>query len=89
VAPVAQPIDFAIAGLGAITSAQQAQVQAAIAGALALKGNPLGTVPIYQSDIDAAIAAVPGLPSFAVLTPSSWPITPSVGNLLTLGTVTF
>ena len=33
--------------------------------------------------------AIGGLPSFAITTPSTWPITSAAGYLFTLGTVTY
>jgi uncharacterized phage protein gp47/JayE len=89
VAPAADPIAFTLAGLSTITTGQRAAVTAAIAAALVAKGDPLGTTGVNQSDIDAAIGAVPGLPAFAVTTPSSWPLTPAVGSLLTVDAVAF
>lgn len=89
VAPVAQPLALTIAGLAAVGAAQQNAVKAAIVSLLLVKGSPLADVPLYQSDIDAAIGTVPGLPSFAVTVPSAWPVTPDLGKIFTLGTVTF
>ncbi len=89
VAPQAEAVAFTIAGLLAISIAQQAQVSAALAGLFLQKDSPLGTTSIQQSDCDSAISAIGGLPSFAITTPSSWPITSSVGYLFTLGTVSY
>ena len=88
-APTPQTQAFTLTGLTSATTAQKAQVSAALTQLLVQMGNPLGTVGIEQSDVDAAILAIPGLPTFAVMSPSSWPITPAVGSLLTLGTVTY
>lgn len=88
-APVAQVQAFTIVGLSGISTAQKAQVSAALAGLFLVKDSPLGTTSIEQSDCVSAIAAIGGLPAFAITSPSSWPITSSVGYLFTLGTVTY
>jgi uncharacterized phage protein gp47/JayE len=90
-APVATPTNFTFAGLAGISTALQAQVAAAVAQLLVTKGTPLGmsVANIYQADVDAAVSAVPGLPSYSTTTPASWPIAPSVGYLLTVGTITY
>ena len=88
-APTPQTQAFTLTGLTSATTVQKAQVSAALTQLLVQMGNPLGTVGIEQSDVDAAISAIPGLPTFAVTSPSSWPITPAVGSLLTLGTVAY
>ena len=36
-----------------------------------------------------AVSAIGGLPSFAITTPSSWPITSLAAHIFTLGTVRF
>ena len=89
VAPTPSTVNFTIAGLSSTTSGQRAQVNAALAAMFVSKGSPLGTVSITQSDVDSAVTAISGLPSFSVTSPSSWPLTPSLGSLLTLGTVTY
>lgn len=97
-APVAQSQNFTIAGLSGITTAQKAQVSAALVS-LFLTDTPLGTTSFHQSDCDAAISAIGGLPSFEITSPAVsdgdmddgtiWPITSSLGHLFTLGTVTY
>ena len=89
VAPQASVRAFTLAGLSGITVGQQAQVSAALTTLLLQKDSPLATTSIEQSDVVAAISAIGGLPSFAVTSPSSWPITSAVGYLFTLGTVTY
>jgi uncharacterized phage protein gp47/JayE len=89
VAPIATTQAFSISGLSGVGSDVQADVEAALAQMLVNKGSPLATQSIEQSDVDAAIAAVPGVVPFAVDSPSSWPITPALGHLFTLGAVTF
>jgi uncharacterized phage protein gp47/JayE len=88
-APQAATQAFTIAGLSAISTAQKALVSAALTTLFLQKDTPLGTTSIEQSDCTGAITAIGGLPSFAITTPSSWPITSSVGYLFTLGTVTY
>jgi uncharacterized phage protein gp47/JayE len=88
-APVASPLAITISGLSTISGQKQAAVSAAIAGLLVLKSSPLADSPISQSDVDAAISAVAGVPPFAVTSPTSWPVVPAIGALFTLGTVTF
>lgn len=89
-APIAQPVNFTLTGLSSISGAQQALVKSAIAATLVALGSPLAAAPgIQQSQIQSAIAAIAGLPNFAVTAPTVWPITPAVGSLLTLGVVTF
>lgn len=89
VAPQATTQNLTISGLAGISVGQKALVSAAVTGLFLEKDSPLGTTSIEQSDFDAAIAAIGGLPSFAVTSPSSWPITSSVGFLFTLGTITY
>ncbi len=88
-APQAETQAFTIAGLSTITTAQKVLVSAALTSLFVQMDSPLGTTSIEQSDVTAAITAIGGLPSFAVTSPSSWPITSTAGNLFTLGTVTY
>jgi uncharacterized phage protein gp47/JayE len=89
VAPVAQPQAFTLTGLGSTTTTQRAAIAAALDQLLITKGSPKADLAINQSDVDAAIGAVPGLPAFAVTAPSVWPVTPAAGSLLTRGVVTY
>jgi len=89
VAPQASTQAFTIAGLSGISSAQQAQVSAALTTLFLQKDSPLATTSIEQSDCAAAITAIGGLPSFAITAPSSWPITSAAGCLFTLGTIAY
>jgi uncharacterized phage protein gp47/JayE len=89
VAPSPLPQPFTISGLSTTSASQRAQVSAALTALFLQKGNPLGAGGIEQSDVDAAISAVPGLPTFAVTFPSAWPIVPPFGSLFTLGSVTY
>jgi uncharacterized phage protein gp47/JayE len=89
VAPIAQVQNFTIAGLTGISVAQKALVSAALVSLFLQKDSPLGTTSIEQSDCDAAITTISGLPSFATTSPSSWPITSPVGYLFTLGVISY
>jgi uncharacterized phage protein gp47/JayE len=89
VAPQASTQAFTIAGMSGISTAQQALVSAALTTLFLQKDSPLATTSIEQSDCAAAITAIGGLPSFAITTPSTWPITSAAGYLFTLGTVTY
>jgi uncharacterized phage protein gp47/JayE len=97
-APVPTPVNFTIADLGAANTApNQALITRALQEMFAVFGQVGGTLnpvtgaawPGIEPDAwYAAIEAVPGLKGFKVTTPSAL-ITPSVGQLFTLGTVTF
>jgi uncharacterized phage protein gp47/JayE len=89
VAPIAQSQNFTITGLSSATTAQKTQISSALTNLLLAVDTPLGTTSIQQSDCDGAISAIGGLPSFAITSPSSWPLTSAVGYLFTLGTVTY
>ena len=89
VAPIAATQTFTISGLSGISTAQKAQVSAALVGLFLAKDSPLATTSIEQSDCTAAITAIGGLPSFAITSPSSWPITSAVGYLFILGAVSY
>jgi len=89
IAPIATPVNFSIAGLSGVSGAQQIAVEAALAGLFLAKDTPLGTTSIAESDAVGAINAISGLPSFTITAPASWPVTSTVGHLLTLGTVAF
>jgi uncharacterized phage protein gp47/JayE len=89
VAPIAETQNFTVEGLSSITLAQQAQVEAALSSLFLQLDTPLGTTSIQQSDCDTAITAIGGLPSFAVTSPSVWPISSPLGYLFELGTVAF
>ena len=88
-APIAQVRTFTLTGLTAATIGQKALISAALTAMFLRLDSPLADTSINQSDVDAAISAIPGLPTFAVTNPSSWPITSSVGSIFTLGTVTY
>lgn len=88
-APIAQPQAFTLTGLNGTSTQQRAAIAAAIDAVLVARGSPKADLAINQSDLDGAIAGVPGLPAFAVTVPSSWPVTPAAGRLLTRGVVTY
>ena len=87
-APAASPLNFTVGGLTPSTSTTQAAVETALTSLLYTKASPLADTPVDQSDVDAAISAQPGITSFRVTSPS-FPQTPTVGAIFTLGTVTF
>ncbi len=87
-APIAQPLGFTVSGLNPGTTAMQIAVTAALSSLLVQKGSPLADTLIDQSDVDAAISAVPGVISFRVTAPT-FPQTPALGSIFTLGTVTY
>jgi uncharacterized phage protein gp47/JayE len=84
-APVASVLNFSVGG---VPTAKQPAATAALTALLLQKGSPLATVSIDQSDADEAIAAVVGNVQFRVTAPT-FPQTPAVGYLFTLGTVTY
>ena len=87
-APVAQPLAFTVAGLLPNTAAMKTAASTALTGMLFTKADPTANTIIDQSDVDAAISAVPGVISFRVTVPS-FPQTPTLGNIFTLGVVTY
>jgi uncharacterized phage protein gp47/JayE len=97
-APAATPVNFTVADLGAAnTTPNQGLITTALEQMFAALGQVGGTVnpatgaawPGIEPDAwYSAIAAVPGLTGFKVTTPSAL-ITPSAGQLFTLGTITF
>ena len=87
-APAPQTLNFTIAGLNPSNTTTQAEVSAALTALLVTKSSPLADTAVDQSDVDAAISAIPGIISFRATAPS-FPQTPTLGNIFTLGTVTF
>jgi len=97
-APAASPVAFTVADLGANnTAAMQTAITAALADMFVRLGNVGGSVvpstgaawPAIEPDAwYAALEAIPGLTGFKVTAPSA-SITPGVGALFTVGTVTF
>lgn len=88
-APTAYPIAITITGLSSASAATKAAVAASIAQRLL----EVGTVSasgstVALSDIDAAIAEVPGTTGFVVTVPAANVAVPA-GNLPTLGTITW
>lgn len=86
VSPIANAINFVINGIATASASVKAQISAAIAGVFVEQGAPGGIV--YLSDIESAIAAIPGTEGFVITTPSG-NITNPTGNLPVLGTVTY
>jgi len=87
-APVPQAFNLTVAGLDPGGVAMQDDVTAAVVSMLSLMASPLADTPIDQSDVDAAISAVPGVVSFRVTAPT-FPQVPAVGSIFVLGTITW
>jgi uncharacterized phage protein gp47/JayE len=71
---------------GTISSAQLAQVGAALTALFLAMDSPLATTLLVQSQIDTAVSSIAQMPAFSLLLPNSFPVTSAVGYLLTLGT---
>jgi uncharacterized phage protein gp47/JayE len=97
-APVNAPVPFTIANLGMQnTEAMQSSIESALAAMFVTEANVGGTInpatgqpwpPIDPSAWFEALASIPGLTNFSVPSPAS-PMTPTTGQLFTLGVVTF
>lgn len=83
--PSADPQDFTISG---IPSGSQPDVETAIADVLRREGAPDGTTIVPLSHIQSAISAVSGVSEFLITVPTA-NITCALGDIPTLGTVTF
>lgn len=96
--PINTPVPFTLTGLGANnTAAMQASIEAALTGMFLQQANVGNTLnpatmeawpPIDQSDWYEAIGAISGLTGFNVTSPNS-ALTPTAGQLFTLGACTF
>lgn len=86
VAPVAAPLNFTITGLVPATSTVQAAVQAELADVLLREAYPGGT--ILLSHLRAAISAAAGETDYVLTSPAS-NVTNTVGNMSTMGTITW
>lgn len=86
-APTPWPVNVTIANLATSTTAVQALISQALAQVLLQLGDPLSS-PVYQSDLEAAIGAVPGVRRFTLVAPVG-PLVPPLGSLPVLGTVTY
>lgn len=85
--PLANPINFTISGLSTASASTKTSISQAIAGVLQQNGSPLnGTVEL--SLIESAIATIPGIAGFVITSPTA-NITGTMGQLPTLGTVTY
>lgn len=85
-APLQNTVNFTISGLSTSSTATRALIAAAITGVFLSNGAPGGTVNL--SDIESAIAAVPGTAGFVITSPSG-NITSATGYLPVLGTVNY
>lgn len=81
-APLAVPVDYAVAELAPNTGAVRAAIRTALQAMHGRKAVPGGT--LWPSDWNEAVAAVPGIQHFAVASPASAVVTP-VGGLATVG----
>lgn len=68
-APIANPIAFTFTGLGSSTTATRTAINSAIDDVFFRTGAPGGTV--NMSDVESAIAAVPGTAGFVLSTPTA------------------
>ena len=84
--PVPHPQDIVINDLR-LPENGAALIRAALADVLLRKGSPLGA-PVYPSDFETAIAAVPGVGTFSLASPVV-PVTAPIGSLLTVGNVSY
>jgi uncharacterized phage protein gp47/JayE len=85
-APIANTVNFTISGLTSSNTTTRSAIAAAISGVFLSNGSPGGTINL--SDIESAIAAVPGTAGFVITSPVG-NITNATGNLPVLGTVTY
>jgi uncharacterized phage protein gp47/JayE len=87
--PVAAPQNFVIAGLSSADVSTKAAISAAINGVFLDHAQVTGgSSTVHLSDIEAAIAAVPGTAGFVITSPTGDIVT-TAGQLPTLGTVTY
>ncbi|MBB5547543.1 baseplate J/gp47 family protein [Paraburkholderia fungorum] len=86
-APTAAPQNFTITGLTNASAATKAAIAAAIAGVFVQYGTPLGGT-IALSLIESSIAAIAGTTGFVITTPAG-NITTTLGQLPTVGTITY
>lgn len=86
VSPIRDNINFTISGLTVASTATKQAISAAIADVFFRNGAPGGTVNL--SDIESAVAAVPGTAGFVITAPTG-NITSATGHLSVLGTVTY
>lgn len=86
VAPIANVIAFTIAHIATVSAAVKAQIAAAIDGVFLEFGVPGGVIDL--SDLEAAIAAVPGTEGFVITVPSD-NLTMPTGNLPKRGAITY
>lgn len=86
-APIAQPVNIEISGLSGLTTTQQTEIQTNLENLFVNDGTPLGTT-IYVSSISSVIQEVVGTETFTLSAPTE-NITTTLGNLATLGTITY
>lgn len=88
-APTAYPVNVTISGLSPNTTAIRSAISSALAEVFYLQGSPLGSTlsPIFLSDLEAAVSAVPGVAHFTnLVVPTSLSfgpgLIPVLGNLV-------
>ena len=86
-APAAQSVNFTISGLSTATVSTKALISDAIKNVFVQYGTPLVGV-VDLSYIEAAIAAIPSTEGFVITAPSG-NIATTIGNIPTLGTITY
>lgn len=92
VSPIRVPVHFVIGGIGGASAATRAAISAAISAVFTINGTPLGANGknglINLSDIESAIAAIPGTRGFVIKSPTG-NIAGSLGQLPVLGSVSY
>lgn len=86
VSPLHDVINFTITGLTSASTSTRSQIAAAITDVFFRTGEPGGTIAL--SDINSAIASVPGTSGFVITSPTANIVCPT-GALPVLGTVTY
>ena len=86
-APIAEPVDITITGLSNLTTQEQTNIQTALNNLFIQDATPLG-VTIFTSAITGAIQQEVGTQTFTLTAPAD-NITTTLGNLATLGKITY
>lgn len=86
--PIAKKIDFAFAGIKNIAAETQQQIEKAIDNVFFDKGDPCGEAKIHLSDLQFAIADIPGTGGFVLKKPQN-NLAFNVGELPVRGEITY
>lgn len=93
--PIAAPVNFTISGIAGASAATKTQIAQTITGIFVQYGAPIGAAgsgnvnaTVDLDLIESAIADIPGTQGFVIVSPSG-NITGTLGQLPTLGTVTY